>query len=103
MGITKIDIDIESKIKISGIQYLEIRVICYVDMFLFQGNPLLLNNGNVYQTILNEEYTDVEPIFNEIDNNFSKTLKDCRDKYFHSIKYKYVSDINFTKLRIKIS
>ena len=39
------------------------------------------------------------PIVIEIDNIISKTLKDCKDKIFHSCKYKCIYDIDFTKRR----
>ena len=52
---------------------------------------------SVYQAILYKEYTQVEPNTNEVDNIIRKTLKGCRDKYFHSFKYKCVYDIKFKK------
>ena len=51
-----------------------------------------------YPVTLFEKYEIEKTIINEIDNINSKTLKDCRDKCFHSFKNtKY--DINFTNVR----
>ena len=39
-----------------------------------------------------------KPNNNERDNIIGTTLKDCRDKNFHSFKFKCIDDINFANI-----
>ena len=45
-----------------------------------------------------KEYTFVNPLNQKIDSLIDNSIRDCHEKYFHKIKYRYVYDIKFTNI-----
>ena len=53
---------------------------------------------NVNQLTIVKEYEFDEPDIDEIEYLLDDNFKDCRNKYFHTLEYRLVYDINFTNI-----
>ena len=52
-----------------------------------------MNENGVFK-----EYEFTKPEIDEVDYLFDKVIKDFRMKFFHTFKYRFVYDINLTKI-----
>ena len=50
---------------------------------------------NENQLSIVKEYDFDEPKFHKVDSIIDKVVEDCHNKYFHTIEYKCIYDINF--------
>ena len=54
--------------------------------FLIQGKPLYKMNGMLKESTVVKEYDFNKPDIHEIEDLFADIIKDCRNKYFHTLE-----------------
>ena len=50
------------------------------------------------ESIVVKEYDFIKPDIHDIDYLLDDVIKDCRNRYFHTLEYRLVYDIKFTKI-----